>query len=182
MTYVATFINFGTGTTFVLVIDTDSYSGNFERQMAAYVIGAYDEDRYHGFNECLQFREDGEEPAAPPLLQELSESVMTLPHTEYGHVSNTIWATPGRLNDGYGGHFDAAEGQKGFPAYESVAVFLEVEPTAEQLALIQERAVAYGTNRTNFSGEPDPVQIKGVRVIKVETETKTTVTQSITAL
>lgn len=155
------------GTIHVVIIDTTSYSGNFEREMAAYVIGVYDEERGHGDVELDDF---DEAKAANPALVALHNKTTHVTHCEYGEVTNAIWPTPGRLNNGYGGHFDDKEGKTGYPAYESVAVFLKESPTDEELHLIKQRAIEYGASRTGFSGKAEPITITGVRVLTFNVE------------
>lgn len=89
--------------TYVLVIDTENYSGNFEREMCAYLTGQY--------GEC-------------GVGQELAEKVKEegqIKHIEWwdSHIVQqaksgdedlclrpvSIWTTPGWFNNGYGGHY-----------------------------------------------------------------------------
>jgi len=173
-------LNFPAGVTHVLLIDTDKYSGNFEREMSAFAIGAYDEDRYHGGVQSAEFEEAAEED---PRLQRLLEKVTSISHGEYGDVTNTIWPTPECLNDGYGNHLTLAEfeakhpGKQGCCAYQTVAVFLDEPLTEEELEIVRTRATEYGKNRIDFGDRADPVQVTGVRQITVEVErtVKTTV-------
>lgn len=91
------------GTTYILVVDTDAYAGNFERQLAGYATGVVDVERYHGTEEA----EDAER-TNPDMVAAFREKSVAVPHDEYGMVTNTIRATPGRLNNGMGFHY--AEG------------------------------------------------------------------------
>lgn len=151
-------IDFDKGDNFVIVIDTDKYSGNFEREISAFCLGAFDEDRWHGRAEADEFEEATEHD---PRLEGIKKKVTSKRHNEYDEVTNTIWPTPNRLNDGYGNHFDAKEGEKGWPAYESVAVFVDKELTSEELELVRLRATLYAEEFTK------DMTIRGVRQIKV---------------
>ena len=159
-------IKFEAGVTHVVVIDTTSYSGNFERPMAAFAAGAYDEDRYHGEAEALLFEGAASED---PKLAAIMDKVKCVTHDEYGDVTNTIWPTPGRINGGMGDHTDDV-GQKGYPAYESVAIFFDEAPTDEELDIIKTRATEYGINRIDFGSKPAPVVVTGIRLLTYEVE------------
>jgi hypothetical protein len=170
--YIPGDLTFPSGTTNVVIIDTDSYAGNFEREMSAYAAGAYDEDRYHGGGEFSGFDEDAEQD---PRLSAIKEKIVTIKHDEYGDVSNTIWPTPNRVNNGMGGHYDEAtyNGKYRCPAYESVAFFTDAPLTDEELGIVLERATKYGVERTDFNGKACPVKVIGIRQISVEVERKT---------
>jgi hypothetical protein len=85
--------------THILVIDTNAYSGNFERELCGFITGYYDFERGQGEYEADTFRDEEDTP--------IFDKVTQVPHNEYGMVSNTIRATPGRLNNGMGFHYDA---------------------------------------------------------------------------
>jgi hypothetical protein len=94
------------GTTYILVIDTDAYAGNFERQIAGYTTGVFDEERGHGDSEARLAKEE-----YPEITRSLIAKSTTVSHEEYGQVSNTIRATPGRLNNGMGFGYNADDAQ-----------------------------------------------------------------------
>ena len=64
------------------IIDTDSYSGNFERELATFITG-YDFDDYCSYKSYAErFREDIDDPEyenqlAPELVQEMKEKAGT---------------------------------------------------------------------------------------------------------
>lgn len=97
-------VTFPAWTVYSLVIDTDAYSGNFERQLAGYTTGVWDYERAHGEEEA----EDAKK-ANPSLTQSMEDKSLALTHDEYGEVTNTIRATPGRRNNGMGWHYDASD-------------------------------------------------------------------------
>jgi hypothetical protein len=178
-------IRFSSGKNYMLLIHTDKYSGNFEREMAGYVIGAHDEDRGHGFAEAEQFKNDGEND---PRFEAMTEKIGTQTHAEYGDVSNTIWPTPGWLNNGCGHMLTVAEfeatypGQKGCAAYQSVAIFLSEPLTAEELEIVAIRAKEFGeANYDDYRNKPDPITVSGVEQILVEVKTSV-VTMVVTTL
>lgn len=156
------------GDNFILVIDTDSYSGNFEREICGYATGIVDEERGHGIEQANEAIRDH-----PEIVKGIVAKQSWRTHAEYGQVSNTIRATPGRLNNGYGGHFDAKPGQKGCPAYESVAIFLRSPLTPEELEFVKARAHEFSQTTTFLRRETfrvlDVYQINSVVTV---TETR----------
>lgn len=171
-------IHFDDGDNFVLIIDTNLYSGNFHREMAAYLLNAA---ALLGFGDGpTAENEDFQDAAAEdPRLWVMQDMVGIRTHTEYGDTTNDIWATPGRLNDGMGHHFDAAPGQKGYPAFESVAIFLEAPFNAEQLELIKSRAEAFAADyQPRFSASTDKMKIVGVRQVNIQVKRTETIVET----
>lgn len=158
-------IKFSNGKTYVLLIDTNLYSGNFEREMASFVAGAYDEDRWHGADGFEEFKQDAEES---DILTNIMEKVTAVTHEEYGDVTNTIWTTPGRSNDGVGRCYDSIPGEQAYPAYETVAVFFDGPLSPEEMTVIKDRAESFASLYDKTSIEP--LRIKAVRQIVVETK------------
>lgn len=131
-----------------LVIDTDAYSGRFERQLCAFATGLWD-GVTHGEPEALDAL-----AADRDVVQRIMAKSMPLPHLTYGmDVVGSIRATPGRVNDGMGVHMDEdqlEDGKTPWPAYESLGVFL-VEPLdAEEMAFVRCRATQFAANPTAF--------------------------------
>lgn len=156
------------GDNFILVIDTDSYSGNFEREICGYATGIVDEERYHGTDQANAAMRDH-----PEMVKGIVAKQSWRTHAEYGQVSNTIRATPGRLNDGMGNHFDAETGQKGHPAYESVAIFLRSPLTREELEFVTARAHEFSQTTTFLRRETFRVlDVYQVNAVVTVTETK----------
>lgn len=162
-------IRFDTGENIVLVFDTDVYSGNIERHLAAYAVGAFDEDRYHGGDEYDEFMNAIEDqPQIADLLISIREKVTSQVHEEYGEISNTIWPTPGRKNDGRGRMTDIEPGdEKFYPAYESVAVFLSEPLTPEELEIVKARAIEYSEKHVDLIGCAKPFNVLAVRQLKI---------------
>ena len=137
--------------TIFIIIDTDSYSGNFEREMVSYVTGLYSEEQYHGKEEAESFREWAEDNGMDGYMFEAI--VEETQHEEYGWRYSVMFATPGRLNNGTGQNFDAEPGQTGWPAYESVGFAVSRELTPEELRVVKQRAEEYGKlNRIKILG------------------------------
>jgi len=82
---------------YVFIIDTDSYSGNFEREMCAYITGRLEE---------YEIGEEYEKIA----LDELKEEEIKWFKDNIDYISDddscvrpySLWETPGWFNDGYG--------------------------------------------------------------------------------
>lgn len=126
---------------YTIIVDTNAYSGNFEREMCAFITG--------------QLGECGVGAAAAACGREaLSQEMLAWfeDHTDHRDDENgycmrpcVIKPTPHRVNDGYGGHFDAATytGKHSYSAYESVGILLTKKPTQAIMALVNERAKAF---------------------------------------
>ena len=194
---------------YLLIIDTDQYAGNFERQLTGFCTGVH--DGTHGDLEASMFDEFIEAND----IESNWESLVTTSVTDengYQRVCS-IWPSPGRFNNGMGHCYDAndpvamgearalskqamkeyhasqiamcerrlAEGdfeedrrggwtkeacertiasallsieQAGTfvenPAYESVVIFLQREPTAEDMALFRRRLADYAEDMFVF--------------------------------
>jgi len=123
------------------VIDTDSYAGNVERSICAYVVGVVDEYGAHQVEaEIEAFRRDY--PNQNPF-EDLVESRLVDPGDDgYHRAFCDLVPTPGRGNEG-GRHYTVTpEHPAKWPAFESVAIFLSREPTAEEVATLKARALA----------------------------------------
>lgn len=124
------------------VVDTDSYAGNFEREMSSYVVGRCDEYGDHrGGPYQEMFRKDfGKDPFDDLVDYRVNDpgddGIMRAPMD--------LAPTPGYGNDGHGKHSKLKAGQKPkHPAYQSVAIFLRRRPTAKELRVLAERARAF---------------------------------------
>lgn len=148
----------------IFVIDTDSYSGNFEREMTGWIMGHdnYGETYTKGTHE--QVRE---------LYPELSEYFTRMQEIssdhvfddEYGHQQCGIIETPGWSNDGMGKHTKLAEGEKRkWPAYQSVGIAVSTTEIPKG-DLKQMKALAQ-----EFAKDND-IEILGYRIVTVETVT-----------
>ena len=127
-------------TLYTLIIDTNGYSGNFEREMCGYITAQV--------GECGVGQEKAVE-AKHELSQETQRwfEQYVVQRSEDDEDSGcmrpcAIVPTPGRVNDGMGVHYDTAgyTGKSAYPAYESVGIFLSAPPTAEIFRVAKERA------------------------------------------
>jgi hypothetical protein len=115
---------------FLFVVDTDSYAGNFERELCAFMTGQY--------GECEVGIETAEEAlsAMPPKLAE--EFEMEVQHVPDDHGCSrpaTIYPTPGWFNNGLGGEFpdDGTHEEEALTAYQEYCEReAEKKPYAEE--------------------------------------------------
>ncbi len=153
---------------YVFVVDTDKYSGNFERWMCGYVTGRWDNET-HGGDEAFIAKKE----LPPETWEYLQEHIINCmeEHDDIAYSTPVIiWPTSGWFNDGMGGHF--REGQekealehhteavadyekshntklyvgKGltkFPAYQSVGIFFDEEPPKHVVEVLKERAYKF---------------------------------------
>lgn len=124
----------------IFVIHTRQYSGNFERQLCAYITGQVGECGV-GNKEATLFTEDvGED------MSEAFEEIIGSNADDNGcYRPAEIYPTPGRWNNGVGQHFNviADTPEKRWPAYESVAIYFNDMPTSEMIELMKERTYEY---------------------------------------
>lgn len=179
---------------FLFVIDTDQYSGNFERPMCAYLTGRVGEcgvgDEYKDLfeQECnVAFFNVTEGP------------------DEHGCFRPaTIYPSPGLLNDGMGNHYtenddpqtvtdnyrktlveyytqhknsakveeskSAVPGKH--PAYQSVAILFSSRPTNEQIEIMKERAAKFTTLHIRKFDDFTKIKITGFRLVEKEVKVK----------
>ena len=151
-----------TETAHVLVIDTDSYAGNFEREMTAFCTGRVGECGVGEWEAASYLEWLATEGRDDPF----GDLVAMRPDEHGVERPTAIWPTPGRTNDGAGTHSDVGPGSPArFPAYESVAIFFEAKPSADLIDMIEARARDFGDNRMAF-GEFAPVRVKAVRLVE----------------
>lgn len=162
-------------TSVVVAIDTNEYSGNFERPMCAFITGqvgecgvgdelieeALEELAQDTFNNTLEWIEDH-------IVSESDDNGCRRPAS--------IWPTPGRANNGRGGHFDADNlpkeecwGNNHWPAYESVAIFFDEVPPKEVIDVMMGRALRFASERPDWrswQGEKKALKISRIRVLE----------------
>lgn len=128
----------------MLIIDTEQYAGNFEREMCAYITGQI-----------------GECNVGDDIVAEYSKSIKNLDWWEK-HIVNerddsdhgcfrptSIWLTPGWFNNGVGGHFkDTPENEK--EAIEKAVEFMK-EYGKNQFDMVTKR-IAEKNFETNVNG------------------------------
>lgn len=111
---------------YILLIHTDSYAGNFERQMCAYMTGITG-DCGVGEGEADEFREAMEEKGLDP---DMFDGVLCHEADDHGwHRPASIWNATGE--DGY----------------KTVAIFFDSLPSEDETVLLRERAYEYAANK-----------------------------------
>jgi len=138
---------------YIFVIDTNSYAGNFEREMCAHLTG------YVG--ECGTGEETAEAtrrliPEVAGQLEELLEEVRHGDDDWSSAVS--IYPTPRYCNNGHGGQAvwndlgpEDREIYK-WPAYNSVAIFFHLPPNADLVEIMKARAQTFRHNGVAVEG------------------------------
>jgi len=151
------------------IVDTDSYAGNFERQLCAYVIGtvaAFSDPIFAGRAYLRMFEQECTLP-----LDELSDTRVADPGDDDVHPSPCDLApTPGWSNNGKGKTYQVRPNSKRYgykyPAYNSVAIFLRRRPTEEELHELVKRAVEFTRSPKVHQWETRPNEILGCRLVK----------------
>ena len=130
----------------IFVIDCDKYSGNYEREMCAFITGQTGECEV-GDNEQVEFEDDVTDGLIPDsIVKEIEEKIMQVSDDHGTFRPCTIYETPGRGNDGMGVHFDVdpeTDSKPVYPAYESVAIFFNEKPSPDLIKLMKKRALEF---------------------------------------
>ena len=153
-------------TRFLFVIDTDSYSGNFNREMCAYVTSKWDQATHGDKQAAIAEKEIPED-----ILAYFDEHVIACSEAVddfQAYVHQIIYPTPGYWNDGHGHHSKgkAPGGVSSYPAYQSVAVFFNEMPPKNVVDLMIKRAQKFCEGHLNIIDEPEPIEFLGIRVLQ----------------
>lgn len=165
--------------TFVFVIDTDTYAGNFERELTAHCTGCFG-DCGVGANKAQLLLEQH------PEMGERFYGIVRQVADEFNCLRPTsIWPTPGFWNDGQGNQWPDSEwgSQKTInaylkeakkykleqkapgrhPAYQSVAIFFRERPSEDMLNFIIQRIPSFK------QGQPwsEPFRVLGYRLVRL---------------
>jgi hypothetical protein len=135
---------------YALIIETDQYAGNFERELCAYATGAVGECEV-GEEEAEIFREE-----VPEEFQDLCDITDHISDDRGCHRPASIW----RSSEGYDG-------------YGAVAIFLGQPPKQDELNLISARIRAYPA----FAGAG--LNIVSIRLIQRKMEIVDSVIQTL---
>jgi hypothetical protein len=156
-----------------LVIDTDEYSGNFERQMFAFIFGR-DDTSDGGTRDLSYYRDVAIEAGVVDMDGLLEERINDPGDDGYHFAYVTICTTPGFFNvDGV--HYEEnsfncerfpPDGRH--PAFQSVGVFLQREPTDDELRLIKARAKLFTDFPRRHAWDARP-KILGFRLLMCQT-------------
>jgi len=167
---------------YIFVIDTEMYSGNFEREMCAFCTGQ--------IGDCGSGEETAKSFEEEFLIEfEAFEEIIRNVPDDGCYRPVSIYTTPGYLNDGLGGHYK--ESEKGseavrirytkeraqhfddddddkepgeFQAYQSVAIFFDEQPSDELVSFMIKRAKEFKAG--HFEEHKHEVPIIGFRLIK----------------
>jgi hypothetical protein len=155
------------GDRWYFIVDTDSYAGNFERELCAYVIGAAGEHGAHVAGPYLKlFR-----MWCPVELGSLSDTRIADSGDDGTRESPCDLApTPGWSNNGNGKSYRVRPNNKRYrykhPAYNSVALFLRRRPSDDELTELVKRALEFPTLQKVHPWEARPTEILGCRLLK----------------
>lgn len=173
---------------FIFIVDTNSYAGNFEREMTAFCTGQYGECGVGEETADAFFRDH------PDMADDFASIISHVPDEHGCHRPTSIWTTPGWWNDGMGNEWpDSMRGtpealaeyrrsleqylksssltgadqevspEPGrYPAYLSVAMFFGSEPSQEMLDFMMGRAHAFKTS----AARSKPDKILGFRLTR----------------
>ena len=133
---------------YVFIIDTDSYSGNFERAMCGYLTGIQNEStsRTDKYVEAYKKEMNIAEP------YEHNEHIIFMPGG-YGESPVEAFPTPGVFREHNGDKY---------PAYQSVGIFMDRKPTDEEIKILKERA-----NKFQLLDDSDEtIKVLGFRLIQ----------------
>jgi len=170
---------------YILVIDTDSYAGNFERQMVAFMSGIV--------GECERGRKEAAVFKAELPGTDLEEVVISVRNEDDGAWRPaSIYPSPRYWNDGYGNVYskevalddptavvaynkgykrqgpeaeEVTSVPRAWPAYHSVACFLSGVPDEDTINLLVGRAKRFCAERINRDGDPSPIEFLGARMV-----------------
>ena len=129
-------------TLYYFIIDTDSYAGNFERQMCAYITGQLGECGV-GQNYSNKFFEEVED-------FDFGESISNIPDDKGCSRPVSIYeSSPSRCD------------------YHSLVIFFNEEPTKRQVEVLKERAIKFSLlGASDFDKWKKPFKIIGFRILK----------------
>lgn len=144
---------------YICRIDTNEYSGNFEREMGAFLTGIVDE--YGGDLEAATAQKE----LSAEDFAWFEENISLVQDEEHGYYRPAVIApTPGWSNDGHGKHFHNEEYP--YPAYQSVQIRFQIEPPAHIKTILCERAQTFAAKAA--------MKVSNVEFARVETTTTTT--------
>ncbi len=168
---------------YLVIIDTEQYAGNFERELCAYCTGHVGECEV-GDDEADIFEK--EEPGC-----KLFQNVTLEPDENGCHRPVKLYVTPGWWNDGLGSEYPDSEWGKAhtkekykksaresklkktsighFPAYLSIAILFSDRPSQEEIDMIVKRALKFGKYWKTKKTWGTDVTITGLRVLREHT-------------
>jgi|15BtaG_2_1085339.scaffolds.fasta_scaffold00040_38 hypothetical protein len=115
---------------YLLIVDTGSYSGNFEREMCAWVTGQTGECGVG--SELANEAHEGPDSMSPALAEWCEENVDHKPDEHGCHRPCAISPTPGWTNNGMGKHTKVSStSPMKCSAYQSVEIYFSSLPPVE---------------------------------------------------
>ncbi|HUW47662.1 hypothetical protein E4H12_12900 [Candidatus Thorarchaeota archaeon] len=149
-------VDIGDSVSYGVIINTDSYAGNFEREMTAYCTGRYGEC---GVGENLVYLFNGDFGIDEQDCEE-----------------DPFWDSIDYRSDEHGCGRPCSIYSDENDGYNSVIIFFKDAPTKKQLAIIYERAIAFSedpraiTERGVHGSRGKNITINDVKAIKIETK------------
>lgn len=148
------------------VADFAQYTGGIERPFAAWLIGEADE--YANEDDLIELF-NKEFPKDSPVNGLIASRICDPGDDGYHRAPMDLAPTPGRVNNGMGKCQNAPKVPKKtyFPAFESVAIFLDRRPTAKELRFLTERAMRFHLVPTTkkFDERPQVLRCRLVREV-----------------
>lgn len=147
---------------YILVADTNQYAGNFERELCAYITGQY--------GECSVGADIAKSEIEDYQIQNLNwwkENIVNEPD-EYGtYRPVSIYKTEGYFNNGMGKIYedkDPLYSKPKYPAYLSVAIFINEKPPVAVIKEFKERTHSFFDNE--MTEKKKNFKIVGFRLIE----------------
>jgi len=159
---------------YLLYVDTEDYSGNFERELIAFATGCAHDDYDHKGIHAIANTARTQMTFGDWWKYHIEEHQGD--DDEYPASYANIALTPDRFENG-------SNGQQ-YPAYQSVSVAVNGLPPAEVWNEFQERVIEfceryYVDNPPAYETHREPITVIGVRQEEVVVETKVTRRQII---
>jgi hypothetical protein len=157
------------------VVDTDSYAGNFERQLCGYVVGRCDEHGDHQAGPYIamykkDFHIHGNSGEEDPFEDLVTLRLVDPGDDGFDRAPMDLAPTPGYSNDGTGGVSKLKQGvMPKNPAYNSVAIFLSRKPTDVELRVLAERTKKFSSLPPLKPWDHRP-KLLGCRLVEERTE------------
>lgn len=123
------------------VIDTDSYAGNFERELCAYITGVWDGNT-HGKDQSDVF---DKEMSGLDLFEDVIYSI---------NADGEEWSAPQCLK------IEPSSGE-----YNSVGIYFNRKPTSKMIEIMKERSHKFSREGLIFN-RPVKLKILGFRLLK----------------
>lgn len=167
---------------YMIYVDTEDYSGNFERELVAFATGCshhdYDHQGIHAIANAARAQMKFGDWWKYHIQEHQGDD------DEYPESYANIAPTPGWFNNGMGGDFKIGTpgvdvGGRHYPAYMSVSIAVDELPPADVWNEFQERLIEfcerfYVENPPAYNPHRTPITLTGVRQEEVVVETKVT--------